>query len=63
MLVLSMNLNSGPIHLTDKTTNEHTEIQLLGISKGQIRIGFSASDNIEILRDKLYWTQEDQGNE
>ena len=63
MLVLSQSLSSGPIHLTNKNTNEHIEIQLLSVSKGQIRIGFTASDNIEILRDKLYWNQEGDNND
>lgn len=54
MLVLTAKISDGPIHFIDKTTGEHIEVQLLGIKQGQVRLGFSASDNIDILRDVLY---------
>ena len=54
MLVLTAKISDGPIHFIDKNTGEHIEVQLLGIKQGQIRLGFSASDNIDILRDVLY---------
>lgn len=54
MLVLTKKISDGPIHFIDKTTGEHIEVQLLGIKQGQVRLGFSASDNIDILRDVLY---------
>ena len=54
MLVLSARTFDGPIILTDKTTGEHIEVQVLAPENMQVRLGFSASDNIDIHRYSVY---------
>ena len=53
-LVLSQRTSDGPIHFIDQNTGEHIEIQLIDLDYGKARFAITASDNIEILRDKLY---------
>ncbi len=59
MLVLTIKEMDGPIHLRDKTTGEHIKISLIESPRGSARLGFDASDNIEVLRDKLWRAQND----
>lgn len=64
MLVLTIDLKKGPIHCVDTSTGEHVEIQLLGVSNSQARLGFTASDNVEIDRDVIYQKKmEEKGND
>ncbi len=57
MLILSITTTDGPIHLFDKTTGEHIELRYLG-GHGQARLGFTASKNIDIQRDKIFQAKE-----
>ena len=54
MLVLTARNTDGPIILTDKTTGEQIEIQVLGPDRCQVRLGFQASKNIDIHRFTVY---------
>jgi len=47
----------GPVHLTDKDTGQKIEVEVLAVKGQSVRVGFTAPDNIEILRDNLYWRQ------
>jgi len=62
MLILTAAIKDGPIHLIDETTGEHMEISVLGVKGLQVRLGFSGSSNIKILRDVLYQAEQ-RGNE
>jgi len=57
MLILTMSNYVGPVHLTDKDTGQKIEIEVLAVKGQSVRVGFTAPDNIEILRDNLYWRQ------
>jgi carbon storage regulator CsrA len=46
----------------DINTGEHIEVNVIGVSGGQVRIAIKASDNIEVQRDVIYRKiQEEKG--
>jgi len=44
----------GPIHCINNHTGEEMTIEVLQIRGNQVRISFTASNNITILRDSVY---------
>jgi len=50
MLILTMSNYGGP-------AGQKIEIEVLAVKGQSVRVGFTAPDNIEILRDNLYWRQ------
>lgn len=49
----------GPIHVLDRNTQEEMEIGVT-IEQGQVKLSFTAAENITILRDKVYWNKENR---
>jgi carbon storage regulator CsrA len=61
-LVLTQRIQDGPFHFEDINTGEHIEVNVIGVSGGQVRIAIKASDNIEVQRDVIYRKiQEEKG--
>jgi len=57
MLILTVKRND-PIRIINLDTGEVSLVEVLSNDHGQYRVGISAPDNYNILRDKVYKKQE-----
>ncbi len=56
-LILTSRPIDGPIWLIDEDTGQETQINVIAVEGQQVRLMFTAEDNITILRDKIYKEQ------
>tara|TARA_R110002020_G_scaffold291968_1_gene507361 strand:+ start:1166 stop:1351 length:186 start_codon:yes stop_codon:yes gene_type:complete len=54
MLILTVRVTDGPIWLINEDTGQEVQVNLLDVKGSQLKLGFTADQNISILRDKIY---------
>ena len=61
MLILSVSLKDGPVHLIDDETGIESEVSVLEINRNQVKLGFDCDDTVTVLRHKVYERKNNNG--
>lgn len=59
-LILSQSTVSGPVHIM--VGDVEILVDVASIGRHQVKLSYTAPDDVVILRDKLYWEDRDNVN-